>query len=68
MSKDRARCKNAPVITCHSSTAVRLEAALVCNVTEVKKARHACIPVRGHDGSRSGWLIKQEFLEAVERR
>jgi hypothetical protein len=68
MSKNLSKYKSAPVIACHSSTAARLGAVLVRNAAEAKKLGHACIPIRGHDGSRWAWPIEQGFLEAIERR
>jgi hypothetical protein len=40
----------------------------VRNAAEAKRLGHACIPIRGHDGSRWIWPIEQAFREAIERR
>jgi len=68
MSKNLSKPNTAPVITCHSSTAARLGAVLVRNAADAKRVGHACIPVKGHDGSRWVWPIEQGFLNTIERR
>jgi hypothetical protein len=68
MSKHRSKSSTAPVIACHSHTAARLGAVPERNAAEAKWLGHACIPIRGHDGSRWIWPIEQGFREAIERR
>jgi hypothetical protein len=68
MSKNPSKSRTAPVIACHSSTAARLGAVLVNHPADAKKLGSACIPIRGHDGSRWVWPLEQGFLNAIERR
>lgn len=59
--------KLAPVVRCHTSTAVALGAVMVRRSTDARRLGHACIPIRGHNGSCWLWPLEKEFLAAIER-
>jgi hypothetical protein len=67
VSEDASKAKTAPVIACHSSTAAALGAVLIKHPDEAKKLGHACIPIKGSDGSYWMWPLERDFLAAIER-